>query len=318
MSEKIRVGMIGLGNMGGAIAEHLAAGGLVDLHVHDRSADAARRMGDRGATVHGSARQLADAASVVITCLPTLAASRSAIFDAEGMVAGVAARYWIEMSTIGPDAMKSIVAELGARQWGVSGDASGGVMDAPVSGGAVAARNGTLAVMVSASAPVREALDPVLSAISSRVIDISTVPGDAQTMKLINNLLAAANMANSFEALALAVKLGLAPEKVVEVVNAGSGRNTGMDDRKTSAILSRKFEGLGKIGLLEKDIALAFQVATQSGVELADLPALSGMAQLWQQAAAQHMSGEDVSALIKVVERAMGLEVRGRGGPSAS
>jgi 3-hydroxyisobutyrate dehydrogenase-like beta-hydroxyacid dehydrogenase len=130
-------------------------------------------------------------------------------------------------------------------------------------------------------------------------------------MKLVNNLLAAANMASSYEALALGVKLGLPPSKIVEVVNASSGRNTGMDDRKTTAIMTRRFEGLGSISLLQKDIALAFEVAREAGFPLSALQAFTGMAKLWDAAAEQGMAGEDVSALIKVIERAAGIEVRG-------
>jgi 3-hydroxyisobutyrate dehydrogenase-like beta-hydroxyacid dehydrogenase len=304
----IKVGFIGLGNMGGAIAERLARSGAVELHVFDRNASAAERQVRLGAIAQPSGRAVAEAAQVVITCLPTVEVTRSALFGDDGVLAGPlgarVAQHWIEMSTIGPSAMREI-AQRSAKH-GI------GVLDAPVSGGAAGALKGTLAIMVSGSPAVREAVAPVLAAISPKVFTISDAPGDAQTMKLVNNLLAAANMATAFEALTLGVKLGLSPEKIVEVVNASSGRNTGMDERKTGAILTRRFEGLGKISLLEKDIALAFEVAREADFPLDAMPAFSGMAQLWQRAVAQGMAAEDVSALIKVVERAARVEVRGR------
>jgi 3-hydroxyisobutyrate dehydrogenase-like beta-hydroxyacid dehydrogenase len=307
MGDITSVGFIGLGNMGGAIAERLARSGAVELHVFDRNLAAAERLAPLGAIVQQNARAIAEAAQCVITCLPTVEAAQAALFGQDGVMdADTGARkvrYCIEMSTIGPEAMRAIA--LRASEHGI------GLLDAPVSGGAAGALKGTLAIMISGAPDVREAVAPVLAAISPNVFNISDAPGDAQIMKLVNNLLAAANMATSFEALVLGVKLGLAPEKIVEVVNASSGRNTGMDDRKTGAILSRRFEGLGKIALLEKDIGLAFRVADEAGFPLDAMPAFGGMAQLWQRAVAQGMSAEDVSALVKVVEQAAGIEVRG-------
>ena len=308
MVDVIKVGFIGLGNMGGAIAERLARSSAVELHVFDRNASAAERLERLGAITHPSARAVAEAARFVITCLPTVEATRSTLFDADGVMGGPAGaravQHCVEMSTIGPTVMREIAQRL--ADWQI------GMLDAPVSGGAAGALNGTLAIMIAGTLAVRDAVAPVLAAISPKVFTISDVPGDAQTMKLVNNLLAAANMATSFEALALGVKLGLAPEKIVEVINASSGRNTGMDERKTGSILARRFAGLGKISLLEKDIGLAFKVAVEAGFPLDAIPAFGGMAQLWQRAVAQGMASEDVSALIKVVERAADVEVRGR------
>ncbi|WP_038207138.1 NAD(P)-dependent oxidoreductase [Xenophilus azovorans] len=306
MSALAQVGFIGLGNMGGAIAERLARSGAVALHVFDRDPAASERLAALGATAQASARAVADTAAQVFTCLPSVDASRAALFGPDGIAGGKAVRHCVEMSTIGPGAMRELATRLEA--------AGLGALDAPVSGGAAGALKGTLAIMVSGAPAVREAAAPVLAAISPKVFTISDRAGDAQVMKLVNNLLAAANMATSFEALVLGVKLGLQPETIIEVVNAGSGRNTGMDDRKTGAILSRRFEGLGKIALLEKDIALAFEVAREAGFPLEATPTIGGMAQLWERAVQQGMAGEDVSALVKVVERRAGVEVHGRAG----
>lgn len=306
MAGLAKVGFIGLGNMGGAIAERLLRSGAVSLHVFDRDAAVRERLASLGAVAHTSSRAVADAATLVFACLPSVQACRATWFEEGGVVGGQAVRCCVEMSTIGPAAMREIASRL--ETGGLA------VLDAPVSGGAAGALKGTLAIMVSGTAAAREAAAPVLAALSPKVFTISDRAGDAQTMKLVNNLLAAANMATSFEALVMGVKLGLKPETIVEVVNAGSGRNTGMDDRKTGAILSRRFEGLGKIALLEKDIGLAFEVAREAGFPLDAAPAFAGMARLWERAVEQGMAGEDVSALVKVVERQASVEVRGRTG----
>jgi 3-hydroxyisobutyrate dehydrogenase len=295
------VGFIGLGNMGAPIAERLVAAGM-KVHVHDLDAQAAARLAQLGAIVESSAKAVADAALTVCTCLPSIKASGSAVFGANGVSAGQRIRYYVEMSTVGPHAVRAAEARLAERRIAT--------LDAPVSGGAAGARAGTLAIMIAGSQEVRDAVRPILAAISSRIFEIGDAPGQAQTMKLVNNLLAAANMATSFEALALGTKLGLSPSKIVEVVNASSGRNSGMEDRKTGPILARRFEGLGAIALLEKDIGLAFDMARDAGFPVSALNAFTGMAKLWNAAVAQGMAGEDVTALIKVIERAAGIEVR--------
>jgi 3-hydroxyisobutyrate dehydrogenase len=295
------VGFIGLGNMGAPIADRLVGAGM-KVHVHDLDPQAAQRLAECGAIIESSGKAVADAAETVCTCVPSSKASEGAVFGANGVSLGRRIRYYVEMSTVGPHAIRAAQVRLAERQIAT--------LDAPVSGGAAGARAGTLSIMISGTPEVRDAVHPVLSAISSRIFVIGNAPGEGQIMKLVNNLLAAANMASSYEALALGVKLGLPPSKIVEVVNASSGRNTGMDERKTTAILTRRFEGLGAISLLQKDIALAFDVAREAGFPLSALHAFTGMARLWDAAVAQGMSGEDVSALIKVIERAAGVEVR--------
>src|SRR5262249_44851580 len=139
-----------------------------------------------------------------------------------------------------------------------------GIIDAPVSGGAAGAKNGTLAIMVAGASSERDHIRPFLEAVSTKVFVVGDQPGDAQTMKLVNNLLAAANRATAYEALALGVKLGLKPEKMVEVFRSSTGNNTGLDERKVEPILSGRFSGLGAISNLEKDIQLAFEVARRA------------------------------------------------------
>ena len=303
MGNQLQAGFVGLGNMGGAIAERMVRQGI-RLHVHDLNALAMQRLAELGAVSSPSAKAVADTVEIVFTCLPTVEASESAVFGTNGVAAGGRVRIFIEMSTVGPEAVRSFERRLSTR--GV------GTLDAPVSGGAAGALAGTLAIMVSGAPDVRDAVLPILNAISSSVFVIGDGVGEGQSMKLVNNLLAAANMASSYEALVLGTRLGLVPEKIVEVVNAGSGKNTGMDDRRTKAILNRKFEGLGKIALMQKDIALAFKVAEEAGFPVSALHAFTGVAKLWETGIAEGMAGEDVSALVKVVERAAGMEVRGK------
>lgn len=297
-------GFIGLGNMGGAIVERMLDVGF-DMHIHDSDPLKSACLVEQGAVMHPSAASVADTCHTVFGCLPSLQASEDVLFGDQGLSQGTSIRCYVEMSTIGPAAIRRFGEEAATRTIDV--------VDAPVSGGAEAARKGTLAIMLAAPKAVLDPLVPELMRISPRVLRVGDQIGQAQAMKLVNNLLAAANMATSFEALVLGVKLGLNAATIIDVVNVSSGRNTGMDERKTRAILTRNFSGLGKIALLDKDIALAMSLARDAGARDESFPALNGMAALWRSAVQQGMSDEDVSALIKVVERWENTIVTGTG-----
>lgn len=300
----MRAGFIGLGNMGGAIAERLLRQG-VELHIFDVNAAAAGRAAAIGAIAHRSPRAVADAAETLFGCLPTVAIARDVLLGADGVVQGKAVKRYLEMSTVGPNAAAAHGAAT--AEHGIT------LIDAAVSGGAAAALAGTLAIILAGDPAELAAANPLLAAISEKRFVIGDRAGQAQAMKLVNNLLAAANMATSFEALTLGVGMGLDPAAMVEVINAGSGRNTGLVDRRVAAILSRRFDSGPKIALLAKDIELAFEHATEIGFPMEAAPALSGMAELWRRAMAGGMADDDVSALVRVVEDRTGLRV-GDGG----
>jgi 3-hydroxyisobutyrate dehydrogenase len=291
------VGLLGLGNMGFALAQRLLSQGA-RLHVYDPDQPTMLRAQSLGAIAHSSCRAVADEAGVVLACVPTVEISAAVAAQA---ATGAAIRHYIEMSTIGPDAARSLQEICDANAIGF--------IDAAVSGGAASANAGTLAIMVSGRAACLVAVRTVLERISSRIFVIGEQAGQAQSMKLINNLLAAANMANAFEALVLGVKLGLDATTMVQVINAGSGRSMALADRRVNAIMSRRFDSGPKIALLHKDIGLAFDVARAHGFPLAATPSLTGAASLWERAAARGMAEEDVTALIRVVEDASGVVV---------
>ena len=295
-------GLIGLGNMGGAIAERLVDRG-VELHVHDLDAAAAERLGARGARMHPSARSVADAAEIVCTCLPTVEASRAVVLGDDGLGRGRRIRWFVEMSTVGAAAVSAFAEHLAHRRVGT--------LDAPVSGGASGARGGSLTIMTAGPPEVREAVAPLLAFLASRVFVIGDAPGAAQTMKLVNNVLAAANIANAFEAVVLGVKLGLPPATIVEVIGASSGGNAAMVMKKLTTALARRFTGGGKIAVLDKDVSLALAEARQAGLPLSAMSGLVGAAKDWQAAVSEGMAQDDTSALIRFIEKAAGVEVRG-------
>ena len=293
-----RFGLIGLGNIGGPMAVRAADQG-VDLHVFDLSETARDDLRPSGATIHDSFASLATSVDVVCTSLPSLEASQAVVRQI-GTVPSI--RVHVELSTVGPPQIAASAAYL--AKFGIA------TLDAAVSGGATGARAGTLSAMLGGSDLACALAMPFLQTIASKIFVIGENPGDGQRMKLINNLLCAANYATAFEALAMGTKLGLKPRRMAEVIRVSSGNNSGMAERKTNPIFSGSFSGSGKIALLEKDIALAFEEAEAAGFNTARLRALQGAAALWNEATRRGMSDQDVTALIKIVEQETGIEVR--------
>jgi 3-hydroxyisobutyrate dehydrogenase-like beta-hydroxyacid dehydrogenase len=145
---------------------------------------------------------------------------------------------------------------------------------------------------------------PVLSAISSRVKRVGSKPGQGQLMKLINNLLAGANMAAAVEALALGAQLDLDQAAMVELVSMSSGQSRILD-KKAPAIVSRQFDADagGTIALLAKDFALAFEEARLAGVSAVSLPTLAGARAVWDSAMKLGLAKHKVPELITVIEK---------------
>lgn len=296
-----RVGFIGLGHIGSAIAARLCSV-LGSIDVFDAQPAAMENFRVPGARLHASARQVADVCGLVFTCLPSLEACTDVAVGDHGLLHGTAIRCHVEMSTVGPQCIRDTARLLAER--GID------TVDCPVSGGPARATAGTLSLMVSGDARARARADAVLQGVSSQVFTVGDRVGMAQGMKLVNNLLAAANFASTFEALVLGTKMGLDPDIMAKVISASSGRSTGIDSRKTEAIFSGRFDSGGKARLLDKDVFLAFEAAAECGFPVGDLTVLQAVRAYWSGISAAGMAEWDVSAAICLLEQRAGVEVR--------
>jgi 3-hydroxyisobutyrate dehydrogenase-like beta-hydroxyacid dehydrogenase len=299
MDDVTRIGFLGLGQMGAPMAERLF-GPDVELHVFDPRPEAVAPFVARGAVACGSPREVADAASIVLACLPSGEVSEVAALGPEGVVHGHAIRVYAEMSTIGRPAVERIAAGLAAR--GIA------AVDTPITGGPPGARAGTLALMVAGAADAVAALRPFLERIGKRLFVLGERPGQGQVMKLVNNLLIAANMVSAFEALAMGAKAGLDPDAMVDVVNAGTGRSFVTSDMMP-AVLSRRFGFGAAIAVVDKDVHLGLEEARALGVPMWGV---EQAARVWRFAATQGMAKDDISELARLMERWAGAEIRGR------
>jgi 3-hydroxyisobutyrate dehydrogenase-like beta-hydroxyacid dehydrogenase len=293
-------GFIGVGRMGGPMAGRLIDAGY-RLTIFDVNEAAMAPLIARGAIRAGSAREVAAACETVFVSLPTPDIVREVALRQDGVIAGGTVKTFIELSTTGPRTVAAI-AETLARK-GIA------LVDAPVSGGVTGAKNGTLAVMVACPKDLFARLEPALK-IFGRVFHVGERPGMGQTMKLANNLLSAAAMAISSEAVVMGVKAGLDPEVMIDVINAGTGRNTATQDKFPRAILPRRFDLGFATGLMVKDLGLCLDEA-----EALKVPMDVGTAVhlLWRQASEELGPASDSTEIIRYVEKPAGVVVKGRG-----
>ena len=260
----MNVGMVGLGGMGRWIAECLVNAGF-PLTVADLRDEPVRELEALGAGAAGTPREVASASDIVVASLPSNEASELVALGTDGVLAGAKpGDIYIDTSTISPQVITSIAerfSQVGAE-----------AMDAPVSGGMVQRKEGTLTVMAGgADSTVARAM-PVLEAFGGRIIHVGGV-GAGATTKLVNNLTMASNMVATMEALVLGVKAGLDVEKLRDVVSVSSGGSR-VFDMIVDNVLTRSTEpAAGSVAsqgmaTIIKDTKLAVGLAKELSVPL--------------------------------------------------
>ena len=290
------LGFIGLGNMGAPMAGRLLDAGYA-LTVFDTRADALRPFVAKGAQTASSPAALASAVDTVLVSLPTPDIVKQVVLGPDGLSSGTRLRTFVDLSTTGPRTAEEIAKELAAK--GIA------ALDSPVSGGVGGAQKGTLAVMISGPKERFEALRPALEIIG-KVFYLGEKPGLGQMMKLANNLLSATALAITSEAMVLGVKAGLDPKVMLDVINAGSGRNSASQDKFPKAILPRTFDFGFANGLMYKDVKLCLEEASALGVPMW---VASAVRQMWLLACTQIGPEQDFTTIVKCVEQWAGVEV---------
>ncbi len=282
--------------MGGRLARRLIDAGF-DLTVYDTSEAAVRSFAELGAHPAASPAAVASDCEIVIVCLPTPRVVYAVALGPNGIAEGHRVKVFIDMSTTGAIYAKRVAEGLRAK--GIV------AVDAPVSGGLVGAEKGTLAVMVSCPEETLPRIKSILE-VFGKTFFVGKQPGLGQTMKLLNNLLSAAAMAISSEAMVMGVKAGLDPQQIVDVINAGTGRNSATADKIPRCVLPRAFNTGFAISLLNKDVKLCLEEADALGV-----PMVVGTAvrQLLAITAASEGPDADMTETVKPIERWAGVQV---------
>ena len=299
MTQKTKLGYIGLGQMGAAMAERLL-GDDAELHVFDTSSEAMNRFTARGAIGHGSPREVADAAEVVFACLPNQGVSEAVAHGSDGVVHGSAVRVYAEMSTIGKTCMEGIAARLG--------EAGILAVDAPITGGPPAAREGRLAMLAAGPQEALDRVVPWLDRIGRQTYVLGQTPGQAQVMKVVNNAMMAANMVIASEGLVMGAKAGLNPDAMMDVLTAGTGQSAAATILAKAA-LTGGFDFGAHLSIVEKDAKLGLSEAAELDVPVETMQAAT---RLWDRAAQEGRGGDDFTSIIQLIEEAAGAQVRSK------
>ncbi|MCU7371869.1 2-hydroxy-3-oxopropionate reductase [Paucibacter sp. O1-1] len=296
MSQR-KIGFIGLGIMGAPMALRLAAGGH-QLFVHTRS-QLREEVRAAGATVCASAAEVARAADIIFTMLPDTPDVERVLLGAGGVVEGVSAgKTVVDMSSIAPIATKDFAARIEAAgcAW----------LDAPVSGGEVGAKAGTLTIMVGGEQAVFDSIRPLFELMGKNITLVGGA-GAGQTCKVANQIIVALNIAAVSEALVFASKAGADPAKVREALMGGFASSRILEVHG-ERMIKRTFNPGFRIALHQKDLNLALQSA--KALKMA-LPGTANAAQLMQACAAQGDEQLDHSALVRALELLANHELGG-------
>jgi len=301
----MEIGFIGLGRMGFPMARRLIEAGH-SLVAYDNRREAVDRLVALGAKAATSPKDVADKVETVMASLPSLDISLSVATGKDGVIEGSRVKRLVDLSTTGSQMAVRIHDALKKRAIVQ--------VDSPVSGGVAGAEKGTLAVMVSGPRAEFELLKPALEVIG-KVFFISEQPGAGQTMKLANNYLSATAMVATSEAVVMGVKAGLDPKVMIDVINAGSGLNTASRDKFPRSVLPRSFDFGFATGLMVKDVRLCLDEMRSLGLSMEVAEAVG---RLWEVVIKEMGPDSDFTSAIKPIEKAAGVEVRGKPAPQTS
>lgn len=292
-------GFIGLGNMGGPMAGRLLDAGY-SLAVHDRNEAALAPLLAKGARRCASAQEVADEVDTILLSLPTPDIVERVVLGPGGIIEGKRAKRVIDTSTIGPRMAAALGEALGKR--GIV------YVDSPVSGGVGGAERGTLAVMVSCPQADFDEIETTLKHLGP-VFYLGEKAGLGQSMKLANNMLSATAVAATSEVMAMGVKAGLDPRIMLDVINAGSGRNTATQEKFPKAVLPGTFNIGFAAALAYKDIRLCVDEAESIGVPMVVGSAVREMLVMTQ---AMYGKTADFTDVARMMESLAGVEMRPR------
>lgn len=269
------IAFIGLGQMGLPMARRLIAAGF-SVRGADPAEAARAALVEAGGSAFSTAKQAVSGADAVITMLPTGRIVREALLGPGGAAAALSeGTPVIDMSSSAPTDTVSLAAELSPM--GLV------LLDAPVSGGVKRAIDGSLAIMVGGPAEAVERVRPVLEAMGKSIFATGPI-GSGHAMKALNNYVSAAGLIAACEALLVGGRFGLAPDTIVDVLNASTGRNNSTEVKMKPFIISEAYNSGFSLALMAKDLHIAADLAEH--LEL-PLPQIQAVATLWEEAKAE-------------------------------
>ncbi|MEH6359538.1 MAG: NAD(P)-dependent oxidoreductase [Amylibacter sp.] len=299
----MKIGFIGLGNVGGKLSGSLLRNG-VDLTVHDLNDDLVQAKVALGAHKGDSPAQLMRDCDVVITCLPSPAASASVMEDKDGLLETMGCgKIWMEMSTTDEAEVKRLGAKVAAL--------GGSAVDCPVSGGCHRADTGNISIFAGCDRATFERILPLLTTMGRRVLHTGVL-GSASVLKVLTNYLATANLITCSEALVVAKAAGMDLNTAYEAMKISSGTSF-VHETESQVILNGSRDISFTMDLVLKDIGLFQDVADRAGVPLEINPL---MIEIFKDGIARYGPRELSPNIIKRLEDATGLDIHAPGFPA--
>lgn len=292
----LKVGYIGLGLMGKSIARNILKAGF-PLVAHNRSRPAVDELVAEGATAADSPREVAAQVDVVFTNLPDTPDVEKVVLGEKGIIAGAhTGLIYVDNSTIKPAAARKIAEKLAEKKVFA--------LDAPVSGGDIGAKNGTLTIMVGGEASALEKVMPIFMSMGKTVTHVGD-SGAGQVAKAANQIMVAAQMVAMGELLVFSKKAGVDPRKVVDAIKGGAAQCWTLDVKPPRLFDGNRSPGF-KAHMQLKDLRIILDTAQEY-----DIP-ISGTIEntkLFQQMIDSGMGELDNSAVVGVIEEKAGVEI---------
>jgi 3-hydroxyisobutyrate dehydrogenase len=299
----MRIGFIGLGNVGGKLAGSLLRHG-VHLTVRDLNPELVAGFVSRGAHSAATPRAMAEQVDIVITCLPSPAASRAVLESADGVLAGLApGKVWLEMSTTDQAEVKRIGALVEAK--------GGLAMDCPVSGGCHRAATGNISIFAGGSRAAFDRVLPVLKILGRQILHTGPL-GSASTLKVVTNYLCTVHLAALAEALSVCKVAGMDMNTSYEAIRISSG-NSFVHETESQVILNGSRDIGFTMDLVIKDVGLFDQLARSLHVPLEISPLVLG---IFKDGERRYGPREHSPNIIRRLEDACQIKVLGTGFPA--
>ena len=293
----MKAGFIGTGSIGAPLATNIL-NQEKSLTVFDINPDATKPLAEKQARIVGSPTEVADEADVVFACMPSIASFHAVVSGEDGVLDGGRMNIFVNLGTMGTEAVAVVEAALAHK--GIA------MLDSPITGGVQRAWDGDITVISSGPQAVFDQVEPFLKSFARDIHYVGGEIGQAQLVKISNNIMSFTNLVVAVEALVMAAKGGVDPEKALAVFNAGSGQNSATLTKIPNFILNRKFNMEVPMHIIEKDAMLWRMEA-----ERLEVPqnVAGATYHTMRQALAMGLGGGDLSEIVRVVERAANFEL---------
>ncbi|NKB56099.1 MAG: NAD-binding protein [Alphaproteobacteria bacterium] len=293
----MKAGFIGTGSMGLPLASNLLDQENA-LVAYDVNPAATKPLAEKQARIVDSPLSVANESDIVFACMPSIESFHAVVTGEGGIINGSQMKVFVNLGTMGTEALAEIESTLGAE--GIP------VLDSPITGGVQRAWEGDITVISSGPQAVFDQAEPFLKSFARDIHYVGDKVGQAQIAKICNNIMSFTNLVVGLEALVMAAKGGVNPEKALAVINSGSGQNSATLSKIPNFVMNRKFNMEAPMYITAKDAMLWRMEA-----ERLEVPqnVAGATYHTMQQALAMGLRDGDMSEMVKVIERAADFEL---------